>query len=73
VRALTRNPESSQSQSLAQAGAELVAADLDDIGSVTDAARGVDAIFAMATPFEAGPEAEVRQGPNIVTAAEAAG
>ncbi len=33
----------------------------------------MDAIFAMATPFEAGVEAEVRQGENMLAAAKAEG
>jgi hypothetical protein len=33
------------------------------------AAEGVDAIFAMGTPFEAGIEAEIRQGSTVAEAA----
>lgn len=73
VRALTRRPDSPEAATLSRAGAEVVGGDLEDRGSCQSAAQGVDAIFAMATPFEAGVEAEVRQGENILAAAKAAG
>ncbi|MBA3364750.1 MAG: NmrA/HSCARG family protein, partial [Actinobacteria bacterium] len=73
VRALTRSPGSSQAVALEEAGAEVVGGDLEDRRSCTSAAQGVDAIFAMATPFEAGLEAEVRQGENMLAAAKAEG
>lgn len=72
VRALTRNPESPGAVALKDSGVEVVPADLEDGDSLARAFEGVDSAFAMATPFEAGPEAEVRQGENIVAAAKAA-
>ncbi|KFE66028.1 hypothetical protein DB31_1093 [Hyalangium minutum] len=47
--------------------------DFDDPASLEAAARRADTLFAMATPFEAGPEAEIRQGMNLVDAARRAG
>ena len=41
--------------------------------SVERAAEGVDAIFAMGTPFEAGIEAEIRQGITVAEAARGRG
>lgn len=73
VRALTRSPDSPEAVALEEAGAEVVYGDLEDRSSCESAAQGVDAIFAMATPFEAGVEAEVRQGENMLAAAKAEG
>lgn len=52
VRALTRSPDSPEAVALKEAGAEVVDGDLEDHSSCASAAQGVDAIFAMATPFE---------------------
>src|SRR5437016_4263528 len=73
VHALTRKPDSPGAKALASLGAKIVAGDLNDRASVERAAEGVDAIFAMSTPFEAGTEVEVKQGVNVVDAAEAKG
>ena len=73
VRALTRKVDSPRARALSEQGAELFAADAEDRASLEQAAAEVDAVFAMATPFEGGVEAETRQGVNIVTAAAAAG
>ena len=73
VRALTRKVDSPRARALSELGAELFAADAEDRASLEKAAAGIDAVFAMATPFEGGVEAETRQGVNIVTAAAAAG
>ena len=73
VRAVTRNAGSPRARSLSEQGVELFTADADDPASLERAAAGVDAVFAMATPFEAGVDAETRQGINIVSAAAAAG
>lgn len=73
VRALTRSPSSPAAVALEEAGAEVVDGDLENPSSCASAARDVDAIFTMATPFEAGPEAEVRQGVNMLAAAKAEG
>jgi hypothetical protein len=45
VRAITRNPSSPAAQALAAAGAEVVEADLSDIGSLHKAFQGAHAIF----------------------------
>lgn len=73
VRGLTRNPESGAAKALAALGGEMVAGDFGDADSLVAAAAGVDAVFAMGTPFEAGMEAEVAQGIALVDAAVAAG
>jgi uncharacterized protein YbjT (DUF2867 family) len=73
VRALTRKPESPAAAALAASGVTIVTGDFEDQGSLERAARGVDTLFAMATPFERGEKAETREGINIVRAAAAVG
>ena len=73
VRALTRKPESPAAAALAKRGATVVSGDFENQGSLDRAARGVDAVFAMATPAEGGVTTETRDGINIVRAASAAG
>src|SRR5258705_8034702 len=73
VRALTRKPESAGAAALAARGVTIVPGDFEDQGSLESAARGVDTLFAMATPLESGVNAETRAGINIVRAASAVG
>jgi uncharacterized protein YbjT (DUF2867 family) len=47
----------------------VVAGSLDDRAALGAAMRGVDAVFALTTPFETGVDAEVTQGRAIVTVA----
>src|SRR5882762_7516177 len=72
VRAVTRDPNSSQAKSLANAGARLVAASLEDTAAITKALEGATSLFAMTTPA-GGPDAETRQGVAAADAAKAAG
>jgi uncharacterized protein YbjT (DUF2867 family) len=69
VRAPARNPNSPRAQSLSRSGADVVAADLADEDSLTRAFTGVAGVFAVTTPFEEGPDAELDQGRHIVAAA----
>src|ERR1700674_1038160 len=73
VRAVTRDPNSSQAKSLANAGAKLVAASLEDTAAMTKALEGATSLFAMTTPFEGGTQAETRQGISAADAAKAPG
>src|SRR5437762_9182522 len=73
VRALTRKPESPAAAALAERGVTIVPGDFEDQGSLDRAARGVDTVFAMSTPFESGEKTETREGINIVRAASTAG
>src|SRR5258708_35116032 len=73
VRAVTRDPNSSQAKSLANAGATLVAASLEDTAAITQALEGATSLFAMTTPFGGGTDAETRQGGAAADAAKAAG
>jgi uncharacterized protein YbjT (DUF2867 family) len=47
----------------------VVAADLDDVEALTRAFTGAAGVFAVTTPFEDGPDAELEQGLNMVAAA----
>ena len=69
VRGITRRTDSRAAQRLASAGVEVVAADLSDEASVAGAFTGVDGAYALTTPFEDGPEAEIAQGRTILNAA----
>ena len=72
VRGMTRNVESEAARPVATLGVDLVAGDFRDPDSLAAAVAGVDTVFAMGTPFEAGEEAEVIQGVAIVDAAAGA-
>jgi uncharacterized protein YbjT (DUF2867 family) len=72
VRAVTRDPNTSQAKLLANAGATLVAASLEDTAAVMKALEGATSLFAMTTPF-GGTDAETRQGIGAADAAKAAG
>src|SRR6266700_3287033 len=73
IRALTRKPESTGAAALAARGVTIVSGDFDDQASLERAARGVDTVFAMSTPFESGATTETREGINIVRAAATGG
>ena len=73
VRALTRDPHSPKLAELRSKGVEAVQGSFDDEPSIERAARGVDAMFLMGTPFGGGAEVETRQGKGAVDAAKRAG
>jgi uncharacterized protein YbjT (DUF2867 family) len=73
VRAFVRRPDSSEAKELERLGAELVEGDFEEPSTIEGAARGMDAVFVVATPFEAGMEAETRHGIAAAEAAKAAG
>ena len=51
VRAITRDPNSSQAKLLANAGATLVAASLEDTAATRKALDGATSLFAMTVTF----------------------
>lgn len=74
VRAITRNPASPKAQALAAAGAEVVAADLDDQASLERAFAGAHGAFCITNFWEHfSPEKELAQATNQARAAAAAG
>lgn len=73
VRALTRKPDSDNAQKLKQAGAEVVAADLDDLNSLERAFAGTYAAFCVTNFWEHfSPEKEFTQASNLAKAAKQA-
>ncbi|MEU6497309.1 NmrA/HSCARG family protein [Streptomyces sp. NPDC046984] len=73
VRVVARNPRGTRAQALEERGVEVVRGDLRDFTSLATALEGVDAAFAVTTPFEEGPQAEVEQGLAIIAAARRVG
>jgi uncharacterized protein YbjT (DUF2867 family) len=73
VRALTRKPSADRAKELAARGAEVVAADMDDVESLTRAFSGADAAFCMTNYWEhSSVERELAQARNLATAVERA-
>lgn len=72
VRGLVRNPQSAAARRLAARNVEVVGGDLLDRESLASAMRGAGGVFAMTTPFESGPAAEIAQGRAILAAAHQA-
>jgi uncharacterized protein YbjT (DUF2867 family) len=73
LRGMTRNPVSEKASKLSQSGVEMVKGDFTSKESLQDALKGVDAVFAVSTPFEQGTDGEAEQGIAIVEAAAAVG
>ncbi|MEV6591852.1 NmrA/HSCARG family protein [Streptomyces acidicola] len=69
VRGVVRNPGGTRAHALEKVGVEVVRGDLRDVSSLVAALDGMDAAFAVTTPFEEGPQAEVEQGLTIIAAA----
>jgi len=72
VRAVTRTPDSVKAKELANLGATLVTAALEDTAALTRALEGATSLFAVTTPA-GGTNAETRQGFSAAEAAKAAG
>ncbi len=73
IRTLTRNPDSPKAKQLADQGVEVLKGDFNDSDSMVKAATGMDTVFAMSTPYEAGEEAETKQGIALADAVKQAG
>jgi uncharacterized protein YbjT (DUF2867 family) len=74
ARAITRNVDSDKAKALADAGAEVVAADLDDVKSLKQAFEGAHAAFCVTNFWEHfKPEKELSQARNMAQAAKDAG
>jgi len=73
-RAVTRDPNKDKAKALAAAGAEVVAADLDDVESLKKAFAGAYGVFAVTNFWEHfSAEKEKAQAKNVAEAAKAAG
>jgi len=74
VRALTRHPDSDKAKALATAGAEVIAADLDDEASLAKALSGAWGAYFVTNFWEHfSPEKELAQARNMAAAAKQAG
>jgi uncharacterized protein YbjT (DUF2867 family) len=74
ARALTRDPSSPRARALAASGAEVVAADVDDVGSLERAFAGAYGAYCVTFFWEhMSPAAEQRQARNLALAAQRAG
>ena len=73
VYAMTRNMEGEAAQALADAGAILVEANLDDEASLRVALEGMWGVFAVQNTWEAGVEGEEEQGKRLARLAQEAG
>src|SRR2546421_7222487 len=71
VRFLTRRPDSVRSEALSALGGIPIKANLGDAASLRDACRGARGAFGVQDFWEHGYEGEVRQGLNLIKAAEA--
>jgi len=74
VRALTRDTSSDKAKALVKLGADVVAADLDDVESLKRAFTGCDSAFCLTNFWEHfSPEKEVAQARAMAQAAKQAG
>ena len=74
ARAITRNPNSEKAKALADAGAEVVAGDVDDIKSLRKAFDGAHGAFCVTFFWEhLKPEKELSHARNMAQAAKDAG
>ncbi|MBV8034351.1 NmrA/HSCARG family protein [Roseateles sp.] len=74
VRALTRQPGARAARALAQAGAEVVQADLDRPGTLAAALDGAHGVFGVTDFWEHfSPERELQQAAQLASAAARAG
>jgi uncharacterized protein YbjT (DUF2867 family) len=74
LRAVTRKPESAAARALAQAGAEVVVADLDDIHAVRRAMAGAHGAFCVTNFWEhLSPDKELAQAHTMAQAARETG
>ncbi len=74
VRALTRDVNKPAAQALAQAGAELIAGDMDSRSDLDAAFQGAYGVFSVQNFWlpNVGFEGEIQQGKNVAEAAKAA-
>ena len=73
VRALTRDSAKPAARTLAQSGAEIMRADLNDPASIRRAMEGAYGVFSVQNFMETGFEGEIRQGKALADVAKAAG
>jgi len=72
VRAMTRKADGNGARAVAELGAEVVGADMNDVGSLRRAFEGAAGVYSVQNGIAVGFDAEIRQGRNVAEAAEAA-
>jgi uncharacterized protein YbjT (DUF2867 family) len=73
VRALTRQPESPKARAMAELGAEVVRADMEDVESLLRAFDGAYGVFSVQNGLVSGFDRELIQGRNVADAASRVG
>ena len=74
ARALTRDPNGAKAKELAKLGAEVVAADVDDVDSLKKAFAGAHGAFCVTFFWDHySPEKELKQARAMAQAAKSAG
>lgn len=73
IHGLTRKPEGPAATALRHLGVEIHAGDLEEARSVESTAKGCDAAYIVATPYEKGTEYETRVAITAMNAARSAG
>jgi uncharacterized protein YbjT (DUF2867 family) len=73
VRAMTRHPEKPAARDLADSGAEVVVADMEDTPALDRAFTGAYGVYSVQNFMTSGLDGEVRQGRNVGDAAHRAG
>jgi uncharacterized protein YbjT (DUF2867 family) len=73
IRAMVQDPATDKAKRLADNGAQLVQANLDDRASLDAACQGVYGVFAVLRFFQTHQEEETAQGVQLADAAKAAG
>jgi uncharacterized protein YbjT (DUF2867 family) len=73
VRAMTRHPAKPAAKDLADAGADVVVADMEDTASLDRAFTGAYGVYSVQNFMTSGLDGEVRQGRNVGDAAHRAG
>jgi len=72
VRAITRNPSSEKAHALAELGAEIMQADMEDRDSLEAAFNGYRRVFSVQNWATSGVEGEIRQGKLVAQIAQSA-
>src|SRR5918998_2084768 len=72
VRALTRDLQKSEAQTLAEGGAEVVQGDMEDRSDMERVLEGADGIFSVQNFWETGYDREVQQGKTVADAVKVA-
>lgn len=73
VRALTRDPRKEAARRLEGLGAQVVRADMANLGTLGPAFRGASGVFNVQNPMISGIEGEIAQGRNVAEAARSEG